>query len=109
MRQAHETKGNSTMIAPLEILEAGLGTATAAGLAFGGYTHASSWPSSQIFGRTLTAPRNPEGGLREIALTFDDGPHPRWTPILLETLARHNVRATFFLLGKYASIQRPLV
>jgi peptidoglycan/xylan/chitin deacetylase (PgdA/CDA1 family) len=97
------------VIAPLELLEAGLGTALAAGLAFGGYTYAANWPSSQIFGRALTAPRNPEGGLREIALTFDDGPHPRWTPILLETLAQHNVRATFFMLGKYASTQRPLV
>ena len=37
---------------------------------------------------------------REIALTFDDGPHPRDTPQVLEVLAKHNVRATFFLVGK---------
>lgn len=36
---------------------------------------------------------------REIALTFDDGPHPRDTPRVLETLAKHDVRATFFLIG----------
>ena len=38
---------------------------------------------------------------REIALTFDDGPHPKDTPQVLETLARHEVYATFFLVGKY--------
>jgi peptidoglycan/xylan/chitin deacetylase (PgdA/CDA1 family) len=37
---------------------------------------------------------------REIALTFDDGPHPEDTPRLLELLARHQVPATFFQLGK---------
>jgi peptidoglycan/xylan/chitin deacetylase (PgdA/CDA1 family) len=37
---------------------------------------------------------------REIALTFDDGPHPRDTPQVLEVLAKHNVCATFFLVGK---------
>jgi len=36
----------------------------------------------------------------EIALTFDDGPHPRDTPPVLDVLAKHNVRATFFLVGK---------
>lgn len=35
-----------------------------------------------------------------IALTFDDGPHPQDTPELLETLERHRVRATFFVLGE---------
>ncbi len=36
---------------------------------------------------------------REIALTFDDGPHPRDTPQVLDALAEHDVRATFFLIG----------
>ncbi|GAB2960085.1 polysaccharide deacetylase family protein [Micromonospora polyrhachis] len=34
-----------------------------------------------------------------IALTFDDGPDPEAIPRFVETLARHRVRATFFLLG----------
>lgn len=34
-----------------------------------------------------------------IHLTFDDGPHPGNTPIILETLARHGAMATFFLQG----------
>jgi len=36
---------------------------------------------------------------REIALTFDDGPHPRDTPKVLEVLAKHNIQVTFFLIG----------
>jgi peptidoglycan-N-acetylglucosamine deacetylase len=97
------------MITPSDVVEVGVGSAVVAGLVVGGYAYAANWPSSQIFGATLTAPRNPENAPGEIALTFDDGPNPRWTPILLEILARHNVRATFFLLGKYAIDQRPLV
>jgi peptidoglycan-N-acetylglucosamine deacetylase len=34
-----------------------------------------------------------------VALTVDDGPHPEWTPRLLDLLARHEIRATFFLIG----------
>jgi peptidoglycan/xylan/chitin deacetylase (PgdA/CDA1 family) len=41
---------------------------------------------------------------RRIALTFDDGPHPRDTPRLLEVLGRHSVRATFHLVGE--SVER---
>jgi len=36
---------------------------------------------------------------RRIALTFDDGPHPTWTPALLEVLAAEDIRATFFVKG----------
>lgn len=35
-----------------------------------------------------------------IALTFDDGPHPLYTPRLLEGLKERNARATFFLIGQ---------
>jgi peptidoglycan-N-acetylglucosamine deacetylase len=40
------------------------------------------------------------GGPGHVALTFDDGPHPVATPQLLAVLARHRIRATFFLLGR---------
>jgi peptidoglycan/xylan/chitin deacetylase (PgdA/CDA1 family) len=36
----------------------------------------------------------------EIALTFDDGPHPESLPTILRVLAREDVKATFFLVGK---------
>ena len=37
-----------------------------------------------------------------VALTFDDGPDPRFTPRLLEVLKRHEAKATFFMIGKNA-------
>jgi len=37
-----------------------------------------------------------------VALSFDDGPHPLFTPQVLETLRRHEARATFFLVGDRA-------
>ena len=44
------------------------------------------------------------GGAGEpvVYLTFDDGPHPTWTPRVLEVLARHGATATFFVLGQNA-------
>ncbi len=36
-----------------------------------------------------------------VALSFDDGPHPTFTPRLLDILAKHEVPATFFLIGRY--------
>ncbi|HEY6489112.1 MAG: polysaccharide deacetylase family protein [Terracidiphilus sp.] len=83
----------------------GLGVAGGAGLAVGGYAYASMWPASQIFGPMLIAPRRPS----ELALTFDDGPNPAWTPRLLETLAAHNVKATFFMVGRFAQAEPALV
>jgi peptidoglycan/xylan/chitin deacetylase (PgdA/CDA1 family) len=40
---------------------------------------------------------------RRIALTFDDGPDPTWTPKVLEVLRRHRVPATFFVVGSQAA------
>ena len=39
-------------------------------------------------------------GERTVALTFDDGPDPTYTPQVLELLARYDVKATFFVLGR---------
>ncbi|MEV4758900.1 bifunctional polysaccharide deacetylase/glycosyltransferase family 2 protein [Micromonospora sp. NPDC049559] len=36
---------------------------------------------------------------RTIALTFDDGPDPEWTPRVLDVLRRHGAHATFFVVG----------
>jgi peptidoglycan/xylan/chitin deacetylase (PgdA/CDA1 family) len=38
-----------------------------------------------------------------IALTFDDGPHPTLTPKLLDLLAAHHLKATFFVIGQNAA------
>ena len=74
----------------------------AAGVLAGAAAYAALWPQSQIFGKVLIAPPNPN----EIALTYDDGPNPAATERLLEVLARHEVRATFFLIGCFVR-QRP--
>src|SRR5919201_5274731 len=48
-----------------------------------------------------------------VALTFDDGPHPRGTPATLEVLRAAGVRATFFLVGeqveRHASVAAEIV
>jgi peptidoglycan-N-acetylglucosamine deacetylase len=58
----------------------------------------------RAIGRATHAPlgvvsRHSGGGL---CLTFDDGPHPEWTPRILDVLAAHDVRATFFVIGAHA-------
>lgn len=70
----------------------GLATALAGGAAW-----AALSPESQIFGKTLIAPPRPA----DFALTFDDGPNPKATPRLLEVLARAEIQATFFLIGRF--------
>ncbi len=82
----------------------GLGAAAGLGLAAGVCAYAAMWPGSRIFGEALIVP--PRAG--ELALTFDDGPNPAWTPRLLEILARHDVQATFFLLGSHAQAEPEL-
>jgi peptidoglycan/xylan/chitin deacetylase (PgdA/CDA1 family) len=44
-------------------------------------------------------PRTAQVRARTIALTFDDGPDPVWTPKILGVLGRNHVRATFFVVG----------
>lgn len=44
-----------------------------------------------------------------MALTFDDGPHLRDTPRVLDVLAKHNVAGTFHLVGQYAERHRRLI
>jgi peptidoglycan-N-acetylglucosamine deacetylase len=71
------------------------GGATAAAFAAG---YQSMAPTAQWYGRTFTGlPR----GKKQLALTYDDGPNDPHTLHLLEVLARHNVHATFFLIGRY--------
>ncbi len=60
-------------------------------------------PRSQLYGRTFIGLGN---GSKLLALTYDDGPNDPWTGHLLDVLARHDVRATFFMLGRHVQ-QRP--
>lgn len=54
------------------------------------------WPQSGMYGNALARGKP---GMGQVALTFDDGPHPQTTRAVLEILGAHGVRATFFLLG----------
>jgi cellulose synthase/poly-beta-1,6-N-acetylglucosamine synthase-like glycosyltransferase/peptidoglycan/xylan/chitin deacetylase (PgdA/CDA1 family) len=54
-------------------------------------------------------PRSVRPAARQVALTFDDGPDPRWTPALLEVLRRQQVPATFFVIGAQAAAHPELV
>src|ERR1700722_15144097 len=77
---------------------------TAATAAAGTLTYAALSAQSQLFGKLLIANHNPS----QIALTYDDGPNDIVTERLLEVLARHQTRATFFLIGRYVQ-QRPAI
>ncbi len=84
------SRGQSARVSALSLAAAG----ALCGLGYYGI----SYPESQVFGRTLVAPPR----ANQVALTFDDGPNPEATPRLLDVLARHEVRATFFLIGDFA-------
>jgi len=56
---------------------------------------------SAVLPRSLFMTRGPTNG-QAVYLTFDDGPHPEHTPRLLDVMAEHAVKGTFFLLGKEA-------
>ena len=49
------------------------------------------------------------GSPSSLLLTFDDGPDPRYTPALLDLLARLNVRAVFFVIGQKAQAHPELI
>ncbi|MEE3918710.1 polysaccharide deacetylase family protein [Micromonospora sp. BRA006-A] len=48
-------------------------------------------------------------GSSRVALTFDDGPDPRWTPQVLALLAQYGVRATFCVVGENVEAHPDLV
>jgi len=77
----------------------GVGAGAVAGTA--AYQAMAPW--AQGFGRTFVSGAR---GSKHIALTYDDGPNDPHTLRLMEVLARHDVRATFFLIGRYVQ-QRP--
>jgi len=90
------------MPTPLALTAVGLAAAVAAG---GLGTYAALSPGSQLFGRTLIAGSDPN----EVALTFDDGPNGDTTLRLLDVLAHHDAKATFFVIGRFVREQAGIV
>jgi len=80
------------------MLPALIGMAAAAAAA--GYQ--SMAPTGHWYGRTFIGFGR---GSKKIALTYDDGPNDPHTLKLLEVLAKHDVRATFFMIGRYVRQQ----
>jgi peptidoglycan/xylan/chitin deacetylase (PgdA/CDA1 family) len=74
----------------------GLGAAV---VVLGGAVHGAFHRTSWLCGRPIT---HVTSGGRVVALTFDDGPNPDATPLILDALAARGVRATFFILGRHA-------
>src|SRR4029077_12047705 len=72
----------------------------------GAAAYQSMAPTAQGFGWAFA--RGPRESKR-IALTYDDGSNDTHTSRLLEVLARHDVRATFFLIGRYVQRRPDLV
>ncbi|SPF39702.1 Polysaccharide deacetylase [Candidatus Sulfotelmatobacter kueseliae] len=77
------------------------GTAAAGAAVAAGYQTMA--PTGQWYGRTFTGLAR---GTKQLALTYDDGPNDPHTLRLLDVLARHDVHATFFLIGRFVQ-QRP--
>jgi len=46
---------------------------------------------------------------KQIAITFDDGPHPEFTPKILKVLAEYNVKASFYVIGKNSAGNEKLI
>ncbi|MGB8010226.1 MAG: polysaccharide deacetylase family protein [Terriglobales bacterium] len=78
-----------------------IGLTAAAAASAAGYQ--SMAPTGQWYGRTFVAGIR---GSKQIALTYDDGPNDPHTLKLLDVLAKHSVRATFFMIGRFVQ-QRP--
>jgi peptidoglycan/xylan/chitin deacetylase (PgdA/CDA1 family)/GT2 family glycosyltransferase len=69
-------------------------------------------PEATRSGGSVVDPREPTVRHlpdRTLALTFADGPDPAWTPAVLAMLAKHHVRATFFVTGAHAAENPDLV
>lgn len=81
------------------------GCAVATVAVAGTLAYAALSPASQLFGRTLIGGSDPN----QVALTYDDGPNDVATSALLDLLAKHDVQATFFMLGKFVRQRKELV
>jgi len=64
---------------------------------------------SFLFCAALPAAAAETGQQKYAAITFDDGPHPEYTPWLLDELRARNVKCTFFVLGKSAKTHPEIV
>jgi peptidoglycan/xylan/chitin deacetylase (PgdA/CDA1 family) len=74
----------------------------------GGYAPAADRPDLEARGQ-LTATWYVQTSEPVVAFTFDDGPGPNWTSMVLDTLDAYQVPATFFLVGEHLAAYPGLV
>jgi peptidoglycan-N-acetylglucosamine deacetylase len=86
------------MLAPV------IGAMAAAAASAAGYQ--SMAPTGQWYGRTFIGLKR---GSKQLALTYDDGPNDPHTLRLLEILAKHDVKATFFMIGRSVRMRPDIV
>lgn len=67
------------------------------------------WPRSRALGANFTRLPPAAAARNEVAITIDDGPDPEVTPLVLQLLAQHGVRATFFCIGQQVEQHPQLV
>ena len=67
------------------------------------------WPRSRWLGPNRTDFHGEPAAAGKLVLTIDDGPEPTVTPAVLDVLARHGARASFFLIGARARAHPDLV
>ncbi len=94
---------NRTASPEAEDKSAGEDSATEGDKAHGDWSVPASYAGRIVDARVRFFPK------KLLALTFDDGPDPNVTPLILDTLKEHNAHATFFVLGSYAERHPDLV
>jgi len=67
------------------------------------------WPRSRLLGDNMLRLPDTAARRREIAVTFDDGPHPEVTPMVLDILDRYGAKASFFCIGDKAAAHPDIV
>ena len=71
-------------------------------------TAAGLWPRSSLLGPNWTRLPKAPSTADAVAITIDDGPDPEITPEVLDVLARHDAKATFFCIGERIAQNAPL-
>ena len=66
-------------------------------------------PTTTVARVSLPRPVTPDHEGAVVYLTFDDGPHAEYTPQMLDVLARHGAKATFFVVGRLAQAYPDLI
>ena len=111
-RPAREPHGGGTPAIDRRVLLGGAASVCLLSLAVG-TAHPETWRVEDKVPRVKTIDPLAITGVATdaplVALTFDDGPDPAYTPTVLDILREHRVTATFFMIGRLAAAHPELV